>query len=52
VARALDLDPENKGDKAKIIAMLKFWLSAGSLIEVEGKDEKRETKKFIEVNGD
>jgi hypothetical protein len=51
-ARALDLDPENKGDKAKIIAMLKFWLSAGSLIEVEGKDEKREIKKFIEVNGD
>jgi AAA domain len=52
VARALDLDPENKGDKAKILAMLKFWVAAGSLVEVEGKDEKREIKKFIEVSGD
>jgi hypothetical protein len=49
VARALDMDPENKGDKAKILSMLKFWLAAGSLIEVEGLDDARRSKKFVEV---
>jgi hypothetical protein len=29
--------------------MLKVWLAAGSLIVVEGQDENREVKKFIEV---
>jgi hypothetical protein len=43
------MDPENKGDKAKILAMLKFWLAAGSLVEVEGLDDARRPKKFIEV---
>jgi hypothetical protein len=49
VAQALNLNVANQGDKAKIVAMLKFWLGAGSLVEVEGKDEKREIRKFIEV---
>ncbi len=30
--------------------MLKLWTDAGSLIEVEGLDEKRNSRKFIEVN--
>jgi hypothetical protein len=32
--------------------MLKYWRSAGSLVAVEGKDEKRERKTFIEVRED
>ena len=52
VAEALDLDAENKADKAKIIGMLKVWRSAGSLIVVEDKDENRIMKKFIEVKED
>ncbi len=49
VAEAMDLNADNKADKAKIIGMLKVWLSAGSLIVVEDKDEKREIRKFVEV---
>ena len=52
VAEALDLNAENKTDKAKIVGMLKVWRSAGSLIVVEDKDENRIMKKFIEVKGD
>jgi hypothetical protein len=52
VAEALDLNAENKADKAKIIGMLKVWRSAGSLIVVEDKDENRITKKFVEVKED
>jgi AAA domain len=49
VARALTLNLTNKNDKATVSAMLKFWLGAGSLIEVETQDENREIRKFIEV---
>jgi hypothetical protein len=49
VAEALDLNAENKADKAKIIGMLKRWLAAGSLVVVEGQDDNRETRKFVEV---
>ena len=49
VAEALGLDASNKAHRAKIIGMLKVWLAAGSLIVVEGQDENREVKKFIEV---
>jgi hypothetical protein len=49
VARALNLNVANKSDKAKISALLKFWLGAGSLVEVEGQDGKRNIRKFIEV---
>ena len=49
VAEALDLDANNKADRAKITAMLNVWRSAGSLVVVERQDEKREMKKFIEV---
>jgi AAA domain len=49
VAEALDLNADNKADKAKIIGMLKVWRAAGSLVVVEGQDEKREIRKFIEV---
>jgi hypothetical protein len=49
VARALDLNPDNKADKAKIIGMLKVWRNAGSLIAVDGLDEKSMPRRFIEV---
>ena len=49
VADALDLDAGKKATKAKILAMLRVWLAAGSLVVVEGKDEKREIRKFVEV---
>ena len=49
VAAALGLDVGNKAHRAKIIGMLKVWLAAGSLVVVEGQDENRETKKFVEV---
>ena len=52
VAVALDLDAADKFDKAKILGMLKVWLKAGSLVVVEGKDENRIMKKFIEVKED
>ena len=40
VGQALDLDPDNKADKARIVGMLKVWRAAGSLVAVEGKDAK------------
>jgi hypothetical protein len=52
VGQALDLNVSNKVDKAKISAMLKFWLGAGSLVEVEEHDDARRLRKFIEVRED
>jgi AAA domain len=49
VAEALGLNLENPAHKAKINGMLKVWVSVGSLIVVEGEDEKRNTRKFVEV---
>ncbi|MBS0529756.1 MAG: AAA family ATPase [Proteobacteria bacterium] len=52
VAEALDMDAGNKADKTKIIAMLNVWRAAGSLVVVEGEDEKRNIRKFVEVRED
>jgi AAA domain len=52
VAEALDLNAENRADKAKIIGMLKVWLSAGSLVAVEDYDDTRRLRKFIEVRAE
>jgi hypothetical protein len=49
VAQALKLDADNKQHRAKIIGLLKIWKSTGMLVEVEGKDEKRKPRTFIEV---
>lgn len=49
VAEALDLNAKSKADKAKILGMLKVWLSAGSLVAVEDYDDTRRLRKFIEV---
>jgi hypothetical protein len=49
VAEALDLNVESKPERAKVNGMIKAWLSAGSLVVVEGEDEKRMSRKFVEV---
>ena len=49
VATALHLDLEDPTDKVKITGMLKAWLAAGSLIEVERDDEKRRPRAYVEV---
>jgi hypothetical protein len=47
VTSAMKLDVETH--KAKIVALLKTWIGNGALVVVEGEDEKRMTRKFIEV---
>jgi hypothetical protein len=47
VASALKLDAE--ADKAKIVALLKIWIESGALIVVEGEDEQRKKRNFVEV---
>lgn len=49
VAEALDLNVENKADRAKINGMLKVWKATGSLVVVKGLDEHREERNFVEV---
>jgi AAA domain len=52
VAQALGLKVENRADKGKIVAMLRVWRSAGSLVVVEDRDGNRIPKKFVEVRQD
>ena len=49
IAEALDLNVESKPERAKVTGMIKAWLAAGSLVIVEGEDEKRMSRKFVEV---
>ena len=49
VAEALGLNLQIKAEKAKVAGMIKAWLAAGSLVVVDGLDEKRNTRPFIEV---
>ena len=49
VAKALALDLDDRAGKAKALGLVKAWLAAGSLVIVEGEDEKRMPRKFIEV---
>ena len=49
VARALGLDVEDRADKSKIIALLKVWVSAGSLKVVSGFDDQRRPREFVQV---
>ena len=47
VAAVMKLDAET--DKAKIVALLKTWIESGGLVVVEGEDEQRKTRRFVEV---
>jgi hypothetical protein len=49
VGIALDLDISTKHDKAKVIGLLKLWKAAGSIVVVEGYDEKKNMRPFVEV---
>jgi hypothetical protein len=49
VAKALKLDVEDKAAKAKIMGLLKVWLAAGSLVLVDGYDEQRRPREFVQV---
>jgi hypothetical protein len=49
VAEVLALDISQKGDRARIAAMLKTWIKNGALVVVDGEDDKRRQRKFIEA---
>jgi hypothetical protein len=49
LADVLKLDPENKAHKAKIIALLKTWIANGMFVVVDGEDEGRKRRSYIEV---
>jgi hypothetical protein len=49
IARVLNLDPANKAHRAKIASLLKTWVTNGMFVVVEGEDDARVKRKFIEV---
>lgn len=49
VAKALGLDTDVPSDKAKIAGLLKVWLDARSLKIVQGYDEQRRPREFVQV---
>ena len=49
VAKALKLDLSSKAAKAKVVGLIKVWLASGALVEVEGQDDRRRIRTFIEV---
>jgi hypothetical protein len=49
VAKALGLDADGKGDRKRILALLKTWKREGALQLVEGKSDRRKPVKFVEV---
>jgi AAA domain len=50
IAAALRLEPKDKAHKAKIKGALKVWMTNGMFVEVEGQDEKRMPRTFVEVD--
>ena len=44
VAKALGLNLNRKTDKTKVKGLIAIWLAAGSLVEVEGRDDNRRDK--------
>lgn len=50
VAKALGLNAgQDEPDRPRVVQMLKAWIKAGSLIVVDGEDENRDKRKFVEV---
>jgi AAA domain len=53
IAKALGLDLHgSKSEKAKVKGLIKIWISQGSLVVVEEKDDHRELKSFVRVADD
>jgi hypothetical protein len=49
VAKALKLDLSSKATRAKVVGLIKVWLASGALVEVEGQDDRRRIRAFVEV---
>jgi hypothetical protein len=49
ICAALNLDSDNKADRAKVSSLLKVWTEKGMFVVVEGKDDKSNPRKFVEV---
>jgi len=49
IAAVLALDITLPQHKAKVLGLIKTWLTAGMLIIVEGEDDKRNKRNFVEV---
>lgn len=49
IAKALRLDPDSKADRQRIGRLLKTWTANGMFVTVEGQDEARKTRTFVEV---
>lgn len=49
VADVIGADLESPNDKARIKALVKGWIQSDVLREVDGKDEKRNVRKFVRV---
>ena len=49
IAEVLRLDLNSRAHQAKVKSLLKTWMGSGALVTVEGTDEKREKRTFVEV---
>jgi hypothetical protein len=49
IAKAMGLDATTRAHRAKISAMLKMWTANGMFVAVEGLDDQRRKRSFIEV---
>lgn len=49
IASALRLDPDNKAHRQRIGKLLKKWIETGMFVLVEGYDENRKLRPFVEV---
>lgn len=49
IATALGLDLANKAHKSKVRSMLQVWIANGMFVVVEGQDDKRMPRTFVEV---
>ena len=49
IAEVMKLDTTNKPNRAKVNALLAGWLKSGVLVEVEGLDDNRQQRIFVEI---
>ena len=49
VAKALRLNLDTAADMAKVKSLINGWLKSGELVKIEGTDEQRKARTFIEV---
>ena len=45
----MGLDVSKRPDKLNVLAALKTWFATGMFVTVEGEDEKRMKRTFVEV---